>query len=231
MKTLLLVALLAISAIPTLAQQALGIRPPKVFGSVKTIRYKYRGYNFNADKTRIEELVPNGRTVIWLFTPQGKLLSSEVFERDGRSSGTKSIYNYDVSNRLTSILNYGFGSLSFTATFAYPEPHRVKITRVFEPEKHSEVEVDEYDSKGNIIKATFYSEGSLDQTELYKYDDKGNPTEFLSYDGTGKRSIKETYRYAFDSHGNWTTEWDVTLADPRLGIAPKATITRKIIYY
>ena len=231
MKIILTVALLTLGGVPTFAQQALANKPPKIFGPVKSIRYEYRGYNFNRDKTRIEELVSNGRTVIWSLTPQGRLLSSEVFEHDGRPSGTKSLYNYDIAGRLKSIVNYLLGPLSFTETFEYPEAHRVKITRVFEPEKHTVVEIDNYDANGNIIKATFYSDGSLDQTELYKYDDKGNPTEFISSDGTGKQLIKETYHYEFDSFGNWTTERDVTVADPRLGIAPNATIKRKINYY
>lgn len=231
MKLLLTIALLTLGATSTVGQQALANKPPKTFGPVKTIRYEYRGYNFNRDKTRIEELVSNGRTVIWSFTPQGRLLRSEVLEHDSRPSGTKSLYNYDVAGRLKSIVNNLLGELSFTETFEYPEAHRVKITRVFEPEKRTVVEIDDYDANGNIIKATFYSDASLDQTELYKYDDKGNPTEFVSSDGTGKQWIKETYHYEFDSFGNWTTKRDATVADAGLGIAPSATITRKITYY
>lgn len=231
MKTFLSIALLALCALPTFAQRALANKPPRVFGPVKTIRYKYQGYNFNRDKTRIEELVPNGRIVIWSFDPQDKLRTAEAFEQDGRPSGSKSVYNYDPSGRLTSIVNYLLGSLSFTETFTYPEAHRVKITRVFEPDKHSVVEIDDYDSNGNIIKAAFYDDGGLDQTEFYKYDSKGNPLEFVALYDKGKRRIKETYHYEFDSHGNWTTERSLTLADPRLGIKPKTTITRKITYY
>jgi len=231
MKTILTVLLFLLCGTSSFGQQALANKPPKVFGPVKSVRYKYRGYNFNRDKTQIEELVSNGRTVIWLLTAQGRPLSSEVFERDGRPSGTKSLYHYDSTGRLTSIVNYFSNSPIITETLSYPEARRVKITRVFESDKHSEVETDDYDSKGNIIKAAFYNDGSLDQTEFYKYDDKGNPTEFISTDAAHKSLIKETYRYEFDSYGNWTRERDVTLADRRLGIAPKTTITRKITYY
>src|SRR5207245_1369320 len=112
----------------------------------------------------------------------------------------------------------------------YPEAHRVKITRVFEPRKDSEIEIDEDDGNGNITKATFQNADGV-TTEFYKYDDRGNPTEFVSTHGTGNVWIKETYQYEFDSHGNWTTETDLTSADPRLGIAPKTTIKRKIVYY
>jgi YD repeat-containing protein len=231
MKILLTVILFILCGTSSFGQQALTNKPPKVFGPVKSIRYELRGYDFNRDKTRIEELVSNRRTVTWSLTAQGQPLTSEVFEADGRPSGTKSLYKYDPAGRLTSIVNYLLGSLSFTETFAYPEANRVNITRVFESDKHSEVEIDDYDSKGNITKATFYEDGSLDQTEFYKYDDKGNPTEFVATDSAGKIWIKETYRYEFDSYGNWTTERDVSLANPRLGVAPKTTVTRKITYY
>jgi YD repeat-containing protein len=206
-------------------------KPPKVFGPVESLRYEYGSYSFNRDKTRVEELVSNGQKVIWSLTPKGRLVTSEIFDRDGRPSGTKSVYKYDSAGRLTSIVHHLLGSHSFTEIFAYPEARRVKITSVFESYNHTSVEIDDYDSKGNIIKRTLYTDGNLDLTELYKYDDKGNPTEFVSSDGAGKQWIKGTYTYEFDAHGNWTTRRDEALADPLLGIPPKTTITRRITYY
>jgi len=102
--------------------------------------------------------------------------------------------------------------------------------RVFEPHKDSVIEIDEYDQAGNITKATFHDDEGT-KTELYKYDDKGNPTEFVGIDGSGKQWIKETYQYEFDSHGNWTRRRGNVSADPRLGIPPMSTITRRIIYF
>jgi YD repeat-containing protein len=230
MKTLLTFVVFALCATSTFAQQALANKPPKVFGPVKTIRYEYGGYNFNRDKTRIEELVSNGRTVIWSLTAQGRLLTSEVFEHDGSPSGTKSLYNYDSAGRLASIVNYLLGSLKITETFAYPEPRRVKITRVFESRKDSEIETDEYDANGNITKATFQNADGV-TTEFYKYDERGNPTEFVSTHGASNVWIREIYQYEFDSYGNWTTETDLTSVAPRAGIEPKTTIKRKIVYY
>jgi YD repeat-containing protein len=231
MKTLVTIALLLLAETPALAQQAIANKAPKVFGPVESLHYKYDSYTFNRNKTRVEELVSNGRKVIWSFTPQGQPLTSEIFERDGHPSGTKSVYNYDSAGRLTSIVHRLLGSHSFTEIFAYPETRRVKITSVFESYNHTGVEIDDYDSKGNIIKRTFYTDGNLDYTELNKYDDKGNPTEVVRFDGAGKQWIKETYTYEFDSHGNWTTERVEALADPLFGIPPKTTITRRITYY
>ena len=231
MKTLGTIALLLLAETLALSQQAIANKTPKVFGPVESLHYKYGSYNFNRNKTRVEELVSNGRKVIWSFTPQGRLLTSEYFERDGRPSGTKSVYDYDSAGRLTSIVHHVLGSFTFTEIFAYPEARRVKITSVFESYNHTGVEIDDYDSKGNIIKRTFYTDGNLDYTERNKYDDKGNPTEVVRFDGAGKQWIKETYTYEFDSHGNWTTERVEALADSLFDIAPKTTITRRITYY
>lgn len=230
MKTLLTIFLLLLADIPGLGQQALANKPPKTFGPVKSIRYEYRGYHFNRDKTRIEELYSNGRAVIWLSTPKGRLLSSEVFEPDGRPSGTKSVYHYDIAGRLKSIVNYLLGPLSFTETFEYPDERHVRITRVFEPRKDSVIEIHEYDQAGNITKVTVQDEEGT-KTELYKYDDRQKPTEFVGVDGSGKQWIKETYEYEFDAHGNWTTQRSHAATDPRLGIAPKTTVSRTITYY
>ncbi len=231
MKTLVTIALLLLAETPAFAQRVLANKPPKVFGPVESLRYEYGSYNFNRDKTRVEELVSNGQKVIWSLTPKGRLVTSEIFDRDGRPSGTKSVYKYDSAGRLTSIVHHLLGSHSFTEIFAYPEARRVKITSVFESYNHTSVEIDDYDSKGNIIKRTLYTDRNLDFTELYKYDVKGNPTEFVSSDGAGKQWIKETYTYEFDAHGNWTTRRDEALADPLLGIPQKTTITRRITYY
>jgi len=216
----------------TFAQQAGGNKPPKAFGPVKTITYEYSSVTFSRDKTRIDEGVSNGRNIVWLFTSEGRLLSSEIFEKDGKASGTKSLYNCDSKGRLTLMVDYLFGKLSHTEDFTYPDDRHVKITRVFYVGygKNTVIEVDEYDQSANIIKATFHDDDGT-QIESYKYDGRGNPIEFVVTDGSGKQLIKETYKYEFDSYGNWTKRSSETSADPRFGIPSKNTMTRKIAYY
>ncbi len=232
MKLLLLIILLALSGISTFAQQAISNKPPQAFGPVKTITYKYSSVTFSRDKTRIDEGVSNGRNIVWLFDSQGRLLTSEIIEKNGRRLGNKRLYNYDSSGRLTSMIDYLFDKLSYTETFAYPAERRVKITRVFEtlPIKSTVIETDEYDEAGRITKATFQDEEGT-HTESYKYDDKGNPTEFVDADGSGKQLIKETYQYDFDRYGNWTERRSKTSAATHLGIPPTATFQRKLTYY
>src|SRR6185503_19807797 len=98
-------------------------------------------------------------------------------------------------------------------TIDYPDEHRVRAKRVFEPWKDTSIEVDEYDAKGNITKATIKDvDGTL--TETYKYDEKGNPKEFVAV-RAGQTLIRETYRYEFDSHGNWTTQYEENTSLPQ----------------
>ncbi|HEY2847487.1 MAG TPA: hypothetical protein VGI80_06695 [Pyrinomonadaceae bacterium] len=216
-------------SISTSAQQGLANKPPEALGPVKTITYKYSSVTFSRDKTRIDEGVSNGRDVVWLFTPQGRLLSSEIFERDGRDSGTKSLYNYDSTGRLTSVVHYLLGPLSITETFTYPSVRHVKITRVFEHPKDTVIEIDEYDQAGRIIKAIFQDDEP--QTEFYKYDDKGNLQEFRAVDRSGKDLVTETYEYEFDSHGNWTKQMSKTVSRPEFGIPSSSTVDRQLTYY
>ena len=230
MKTFLTIGLLLACGTSSFSQEALANKAPKAFGPVRTVSYEDYSVNFNRDKTRIDEGVSNGRTVVWLFTTQNRVLSREVFESDGRPSGTKAIYNYDIAGHLTSIVHYLLGPVSFTETFAYPEARRVKITRVFEPRKDPVIEIDEYDQSGNIVKATIHDDDGT-KVEFYKYDHKGNPTEFVGIDPSGKRWIKERYKYEFDPHGNWTRMTRESVSDPRLGIPPKTIVTRRITYY
>jgi YD repeat-containing protein len=193
--------------------------------------YRYYAVTFSVDKTRIDEGVSNGRNIVWLFDAKGRVLSSEVFEKDGRPSGTKAVYKYDAAGQLTSILNYGLGPLSYTETITYPDKKHLRIARVFEHPKDTIIETDEFDAAGNVVKATFEDEDGT-QTELYKYDNRGNALEFVGKDPLGKTWITETYQYEFDSYGNWTTRSSETIArEPHSGIPPKSVTTRRLTYY
>jgi hypothetical protein len=228
MKISFTIILLTLCAAPSFAQVLLLNQPPRAFGPIKSITDKNRSVTFSRDKTRIDERLSNGRTIVWIFTAQGRLLTSEMFEKNGRPTGTKSDYKYDSAGLLRSIVRFRLGSLISTETLNYPEAHRTEITRVFEPNHSSDIEIHEYDDSGNITKATLQeSAGTL--TEFYKYDDKGNPTEFIAANGT-KVIVKETYQYEFDTSGNWTKK-KVTTSRASEPTPLKSTIERKIVYY
>lgn len=237
MKSILtLIVFLGTSASPVFAQQAIANRPPAAFGPVKSIRYERASENFTLDKTIIEHtLGPIQRKIVYRFTPEHKLISEEIFEADGRSSGTKSIYTYDATGQLSAGVHYLLGSFSYKQAFSYSDGgRRVKITSEYHFDKRPVIEIHDYDDRGNITKAIFYGfDGKLETTEFYKYDDKGNPTEFVTYNEAGTLWFKEIYSYKFDSYGNWIEErdrsWSAEMG--KLREEPKTTVKRTITYY
>jgi hypothetical protein len=230
MKSHLIISLFLFGGVTAAAQRGWE-RPPKAFGPVKTITWdKVISDTFSRDKTRIEETSPDGRNLVWLLTAEGRVLSAETFEKDGRPSGSKQIYNYDSKGRLTSKITHIASLGTETETFTYPADRLVKITHVSQPGKVSPTETDEYDNTGLITKATFHDADGT-RTEVYEYDDKGNPTALITLDGEGRQIRKETYKYEFDTHGNWTTKYKESFDDPRSNIPRKTTITRTISYY
>ena len=58
-----------------------------------------------------------------------------------------------------------------------------------------------YDDKGNKIERNYYkADGSLSSKDIYKYDDKGNMLEVYSYEADGSLENKNIYKY--DDKGN-----------------------------
>jgi len=238
-KPILILIILAMSVSVTYAQKAIANEPPTAFGPVKTIRYEAEGgsiINFSSDKTRVEVILPAiYRKEVYSFTPEGKLTNYDLYEGDGRPSGTRSIYTYDSKGRLSEVVHYLLGSFSYRENFSYSEDgQQVQIKRQFRFNQRPETEIDYHDKKGNIIKAIFYDfDGSLEDTEFYKYDERGNPTEFITYDEKGVLWFKAIYKYEFDSYRNWIKEEDRSWsADTgKLREEPKVTIKRSITYY
>jgi YD repeat-containing protein len=167
--------------------------------------------NFNSDKTKIEVVLnANFRKESYIFTPQGKLTNWDLYENDGRHLGTKATYTYDSEGRMSEVVNYLLGSFSYKENFSYIANERcVQIKRQFKlgEQSNTVIEINCFDSKGNIISSALYeTDKSLQTKEIYKYDERGNPIEFLAYDAKGKLLTKEKYEYEFDSQGNWIKE-------------------------
>ena len=216
----------ALSIFEINAQRAITDKPPTPFGSVKNIRTEIvmlenkngklvegdKGLltetSFNSDKTKIEiVLSSNFRKESYSFTPKGKLTSWDLYEKDGRHSGTKTTFTYDSEGRLLEAIHYLLGSFSYKENFSSiaGEPC-VQIKRQFKNgEKFdTQIEINCYDSKENIVNSALYeSDKSLQSKEIYKYDQRGNPVEFLAYDTKRELRAKEKYEYEFDSQGNW----------------------------
>lgn len=68
-----------------------------------------------------------------------------------------------------------------------------------------------YDPKGQMIEITYSEAGVVLNKWVNTYDDSGNVTEMAKYSEVGRLLLKESYKYEFDSTGNWikrtTSKW------------------------
>lgn len=239
------------------AQEAIANRLPTAFGPVKTIRLesfdlkKVGGKwvegekrwrtdtGYNPEKSRVEvSLYPGGRDVfrkeVYSFDAQGRLTNWDLYEVDGRHTGTKAVYTYVKGGRVSEATHYLLGSFSYKETFSYPGERRVTITSRFDFNEKPDREVHTHDAKGNVVEAIFYEEGGrLRIRESYKYDRRGNPVEFAAHGPAGSLLYKETHRYEFDARGNWvkrvTSEYSPD--EGRLRLEPAQVAKRDISYY
>jgi len=228
MKRLPFVGLLALALVcVTYSQQ--GYTAPTVRGPVRTITYEKSSVTVNRDKTRIEQTSSDGRTYVWLCDTRGRALSFDSFEKDGRPHGFRRTFVYDTSGQLASTDLYLGGQLSSTVVFTYTDKFHVKIETTFEQSKVKTVETEELDKKGNVKRST---DSLTEFTSDYKYDDKDDLVEVVTFDKSGKQVLKMTWQFKFDAYGNWTTlHCERTTDHPFPGFTPTEDITRKLTYY
>jgi TonB family protein len=107
--------------------------------------------------------------------------------------------------------------------------------RVVEETKRILLETAEYDPKGNKTQNQYFpiAGSRLTGREVYKYDDKGNISEMTLLASDGTLIGKETYKYEFDSVGNWTrmTTAVAVVEDGKITFEPTELTYRTIFYY
>jgi len=101
--------------------------------------------------------------------------------------------------------------------------------------KHVLLETAEYDVNGAKIQNQYFpiAGSSLTGREVYKYDDKGNISEMTLLNADGSLLSKETYKYEFDSVGNWVrmTTALAVVESGKVEFEPTEVTYRTIFYY
>jgi len=97
------------------------------------------------------------------------------------------------------------------------------------------LETAEYDVNGAKTQNQYFpiAGASLTGRETYKYDDKGNISEMTLLNSDGSVLSKETYKYEFDSLGNWvkmTTSLAI-VENGKVEFDPTEITYRTIFYY
>ena len=89
-----------------------------------------------------------------------------------------------------------------------------------------------YDANGNVTESVRYkADGNVANKVAYAYDAKGNKTEETTYKADGSLEKYSTFKYEFDSHGNWTKMTEITRFETEEDTYWAESIYRNITYY
>lgn len=89
-----------------------------------------------------------------------------------------------------------------------------------------------HDATGNLIEAIRYkADGTMANKVAYAYDSKGNKTEETTYKADGSLEKYSTFKYEFDSHGNWIKMTEITKFETEEETFWAESIYRTITYY
>lgn len=119
---------------------------------------------------------------------------------------------------------------------------RTEVTKVSTTEgklnenaKRVLLEAAEYDLKGAKTVNQYFPVSGATPTgrEVYKYDEKGNISEMTLMGSDGSMVSKETYKYEYDSLGNWTkmTTSVAVVENGTIAFEPVEVTYRTISYY
>jgi TonB family protein len=107
--------------------------------------------------------------------------------------------------------------------------------KVVENGKRVLLEAAEYDLKGTKTVNQYFpvAGATLTGRETYKYDDKGNISEMTLMGADGSMVSRETYKYEYDSLGNWTkmTTSVAVVENGAIAFEPTEVTHRTISYY
>lgn len=225
------------------------------FGKVKTIRlenyslkivngkwvegekYLHTVINYDPIKSKIEVVLLRGkqrifRKEVYSMNSEGKLINWDLYEADGRHSGTKANFKYNKDGQISEVVNDLLGSFSYRETFSYPNKNRVQVVRQFSYNPNEQTkEIYVYDNAENV-KEVIFPNGDGKVKETITFDKNGNPITFSVYGKSAKLLEKNSYKYEFDKNGNWVKtillRYD---ADKPKGQRKSLRVTKRIITY
>jgi YD repeat-containing protein len=148
---------------------------------------------------------------------------------------------YDADDKLLEVISYrADGGLKSRFLFSYDSAGRrireaqymtqgAPALEAAEPPASEATYV--YDEAGRVQEVAHYSNGSLQDKTIYRYDANGNRIEEERYGTDGLLRHRESYVREVDGRGNWTRETKVKRY-PQLGDRELIVVTnRTIIYY
>lgn len=191
------------------------------------------------------ELVKETRAV---YDAQGNRSAELAAWGDGTFENV-SLYEYDESRKLRRGLHYNAVQVVNRNLYAYDAAGRLIHERLernyrYDADGHQVVTTTRFDV-GHDVAITYDDRGHVREKVVsdlrgrkqshseFRYDEHGSQVEERSYDAGGRLTDRKTYRYEYDSVGNWITEtfewWELHDTDSRL--KQSHVRERRITYY
>ncbi len=173
-------------------------------------------YQYNAKEKQAELSYFNregkltGKTT-YQYNDKGDKIEERQFTPDGQPD-RKYTYGYDERANLTEMTGYRKdGTLTSRTSYAYDNKNNRKALRVETPGYASSSREFTYDDKGNISEEIWYNGADgVDFRFVRSYDGSGNKTQELKYRGRDRLLDMTKWTYEYDKTGNWIKRTTLT---------------------
>ena len=210
-------------------------------------------YAYNQDGRRVAEVIRDARGDLVketraVYDAQGNRSAELSAWGDGTFENV-SLYAYDEFRRLKRGLHYNAVQVVNRNLYTYDAAGRLVRERFernyrYDATGHQIVTTDRFDA-GHDVAITYDERGQVQQKIVsdlrgqrqghseFRYDERGSQIEERNYDAAGRLTDRKTYRYEYDTVGNWISEtfqwWELREREPRIKQAHIRE--RRIIYH
>ena len=176
------------------------------------------------------------------YDGQGQAVEVNAFNADGALVSRVEVIRNEMGNPVeeTQYVGDGFrltpcasNSCSREETAPLIEAQKAEVTRLFSQDTSMSKQTHRYDTDERLVESKLTIMGMEASHQTITYDDAGNKSEEVSYDGGGKGASKGILAREYDEHGNWTKEL-VSMAsswDAEFELSTPAHVTRRDITY
>jgi YD repeat-containing protein len=176
------------------------------------------------------------------YDGQGEAVEVKTFNGNGALVSRVEVRRNALGNPVEEMQYVGDGfpltpcasnSCSTEKTAALTEEQQAEVARLFSPGTLMSKQTHKYDTDGRLVESKLTMMGMEASRQAFAYDDAGNKSEEVSYNGDGKFASKAILTREYDEHGNWTKELVSTASnwDAEFGLSTPAHVTRRVITY
>jgi hypothetical protein len=175
------------------------------FGEPAQPGFKLYEVIYNEDGLPLDSLIFNNNVLIGkvknIYSKQGKLLTSTIHDNEGNELETIS-RDFDEKGNEVSFVMLKKGQLYYKQEITYNANNL--LTKIIEfDEKNEQRIITEYaynDQQKKISKTESNAKGVILQKEAWVYDEKGNNTQYIIYDISGK-IVEKNYLKNYTNEG------------------------------